>query len=185
MLNGYRVTVAGEFFYSAGSGKGKLTKNYEVEINLPSMDSAMSVIKGRILETVLRKKYPEYSTYRTHEIRNVVPFGNAAPARADLWQMSREMVESYVNENNLPVICKIHPTLMALREAVQACESDVDAFLVSQEQVKKDFELTEQLRELNPELYEEVEKQDMEIPIEVNFTPEVKIPKVADPLEEL
>ncbi len=165
-LSGYRITVEGQYFVATGEGKGKAIKRYNIVINLPSMDCALSIIKNKILNVVLAKKYPDYVSYRTHEIIDVKPFGNVTQVTATLWQMNRETVESYIHENELPVKAHIYETLMALRQAVEMSESDPDNFLLTQEKAEKDFKLTQSLRELNPELYAKPEEKSGETPEE-------------------
>jgi hypothetical protein len=151
--SGFKVTVEGMYFVSVGEGKGKGVRQYSFDINLPSMDCALSIIKNKILDVVLAKKYPDYVSYRTHNIVNVVPFGNVPNARLNIWQMNRPTVESYVFENSLPVKLELYPTLMDLRNAVDMAERDPDRFARVQKQTEEDFKLTNALRELNPEMY--------------------------------
>lgn len=160
MLSGYKITVEGQYFVAMGERK-KGVKQYKLNINLPTMDCALSIIKNKILDVVLPKLYSDYTSYRTHNITNVEPFGNVPQNRADLWQMNRQTVESYIHEGELPVKAHIYPTLMGLRQAVQMAEADPDNFAKVQEQTEKDFKLTEQLRELNPELYALPEENNM------------------------
>ena len=75
--------------------------------------------------------------------------------------MNRQTVVSYIQENELPVKAHIYPMLMELRQAVQMAEADPDNFIKVQEQTEKDFKLTSQLRELNPDLYALPEEDDM------------------------
>ena len=74
VLSGYKITVEGQYYVALGEGKGKGLKRYKLDINLPSMDSALSVIKNKILDPILSKLYIDYVSYRTHNITNVRPF---------------------------------------------------------------------------------------------------------------
>jgi len=152
MLSGYKVTVEGQYFIVAGE-KRKSLCNYKFDINLPTMDSALSIIKNNILDAIMPKLYKDYAGYRTHHITCVEPFGNVAQAKAVLWQMNRPTVISYIAENELPVNVEIYETLMDLRQAVEMAEADPDNFLRVQGKREKEFKLTSTLRELNPELY--------------------------------
>lgn len=167
MLSGYKVTVEGQYFVSAGN-KQKTLSQYKLDVNLPTMDRALSIIKGKILDLFLPKKYPDYSGYRTHQITNVVAFGNVAQAKAVLWQMNRPTILSYIKENELPVNDAIYDTLMELREAVELAETDPDRFLRFQASKEKDYKLTSQLRELNPDFYT---KDEEDAPVELEATP--------------
>lgn len=160
MLSGYTVTVEGQFFVAVGGGKGRGLRRYRFDVKLPTMDSALSIIKNKILDMVLMRKFEDYVTYRTYNIVNVVPFGKATDAKLTVWQMNRNALEKYIRENELPVKSKLYPVLTSLREATEMAEREPDRFLRVQEQTEKDFKLTNALRELNPELYEEADVLD-------------------------
>ncbi len=151
-LSGYKVSVEGEYFVSAGEGKKKLSR-YEITVNLPSMEGALSVLKGKLLPKLLPKKYPEYTGLRSWHIMNVETFGNIAKAKEVLWQMNRPTIESYIRENELPVLPYIYVTLMELREAVAMAQRDPDNFIRQQDGKEKEYKLVNELAALNPELY--------------------------------
>lgn len=189
IASGYKITVEGQYFVVAGE-KRKSLSSYKFDINLPTMDSALSIIKNKILDTILPKLYSDYAGYRTHHITNVEPFGNVTQAKAVLWQMNRPTILSYIQENELPVKHRIYETLMELRQAVEMAEADPDNFLIKQEEKEKDFNLTSTLRELNPELYVSKEKQPKDeaekLPKEDAFlTPDEQSIKPADVLSIL
>lgn len=163
--SGFEVTVEGDYFVTDGRNKG--LKRYIFNFKIPSMDSALSVIKNKVLDMVLKKKYSDYISYRTYIITKVTPFGTAKISGAfDLWSSSRDEVERYIRKSDMLVVdgkslgtlkVKFYPTLMGLREAVQLAEADPDRFLLNQAKLEKDFIFTESLRALNPEMYEENE----------------------------
>jgi hypothetical protein len=169
--SGYTITVEGQYFVKTGE-KGRALKSYSFDINLPSMDSALSVIKNHILDKVLRKKYPDYCGYRTHDIVNVKAFGNVAQAKAVLWQMNRPTVISYIREQELPVKEHIYEKLMDLRQAVESCEADLANYLRIQDKREEEYNLLKGIAGLNPEL-EGVgeEKTDAPDPIVLNNPP--------------
>lgn len=175
MLSGYELTIEGQYYITLGDNKGAGLKRYKFKIKLPTMDCALSIIKGKILDVVLPKLYPNYTTYRTHNITNVLPFGNAVEARLNIWQMNRQTVESFIQENELPVITKLYPELMKLREAVEMAQADPDRFARVQKETEKDYKLTTALRELNPELYQLPEEDAMG----------QETPKTENPVEDL
>ncbi len=150
-LSGFDLTIEGDYFVTDGRHKG--LKRYSFDFKLPSMDSALSIIKNKVLDNMLKKIYPDYVSYRTYEITRVQPFGSAKLAGFDLWSSSRDEVENYIRKSELPVKVKYYPTLMGLREGVQLAEADLDRFLLNQEKLEEDFAFTKQLRELNPEMY--------------------------------
>ena len=150
--SGYHVSVEGQYFVVAGEKK-KTLKEYSIVVNLPTMDSALSVIKNKLLDIVLPKKYPDYAGYRTHHIVDVQPFGNVVQAKAELWQMNRVTIHSYIAENELPVNTDIYDSLLELRQAVEMCEADQDNFLRVQAQKEEEYKLMSSIRDLNPELF--------------------------------
>ncbi len=155
MVGGYNITVRGTYYKSvSGGGKGKELSSYTFDVKLPSMDSALSVIKNKILNSVLSKKYSDYVSYRTHEITNVVPFGKIKAVNLSVWQMNRNALEDYIAEGKLLVKPHLYPELLELRRAVSMCEQDISRFENHQNKVEEDFELTSSIRALNPELYE-------------------------------
>ncbi len=154
MVGGYKITIEGTYYKSvSGGGKGKELSNYSIEVNLPSMDSALSVIKNKVLNAVLKKKYNDYVSYRTHDIVNVEPFGNIKSVNLSVWQMNRDALEEYILEGKMQVHAYLYPTLLELRRAVSMLEQDPNKFESHQRLVEEDFELTSSIRELNPELY--------------------------------
>ena len=159
VASGYKITVAGQYFVREGERRLSL-KSYKFDINMPSMDSVLSVIKNRVLDVVLKQKYEDYVSYRTHEILDVQPFGDIAPQKAVLWQMNRPTILSYISENELPVEPEIYETLMDLREAVQMAEADPDNFKKVQDDKRENHKILSGLRELNPELFPQPEGGD-------------------------
>ncbi len=153
MQSGFTVTIEGQYFYSVGEGKGKALKKYSFDINLPTMNAALSIIKNKLLDKILSKKYEDYVTYRTHFITNVKPFGEVGYAKVEIWQMNRPDLIAYAREKELPLKFDIYPGLMELRNAVEMAESDPDRFERIQKDAEAEFEFTTTLRELNPELY--------------------------------
>ncbi len=155
MQSGFTVTLEGQYFYSVGEGKGKALKKYSFDINLPTMVAALSIIKNKLLDKILSKKYEDYVTYRTHVITNVKPFGEVGYAKVEIWQMSRPDLIAYAREQELPVKFDIYPALMELRNAIEMAESDPDRFDRLQKDAEEEFEFMSTLRELNPELYKD------------------------------
>lgn len=153
--SGFDLTVEGDYFVKEGANKG--LRRYSFDFRLPSMDSALSVLKNKVLDFVLKKEYGDYVSYRTYQITKVKPFGTAVLLGFDLWSASREEVEKYIRKEELPVKVKFYPSLMNLREGVQLAEADPDRFLLNQEKLEEDFIFTEQLRALNPDMYADAE----------------------------
>ncbi|MCP4990968.1 MAG: hypothetical protein GY928_34455 [Colwellia sp.] len=152
-LSGYKVKVEGEYIASTVS-KGKVIQNYSVEVNLPTMDCALSILKGKVLPKVLSKRYKDFVRLRSQHIMQATPFGDVVPTKAVLWQMNEKTIHSYIKENSLPVKPHLYENLLALRTAVQLAEDDPDRFARKQGKLEKDFKVDSGLRALNPEFYD-------------------------------
>ena len=78
----YAVTVEGLYLAPAKDSPGKkVKKSYTLTVNLPSLEGALYVIKNKLLDKRLKMKYPDYTTFLTHEIVDVKTVGaNAAPS---------------------------------------------------------------------------------------------------------
>jgi len=103
-LRGYKVTVEG--FYSAPSvdtpGR-KVKRPYAMEVNLPSLEGALSVIKNKMLDKVLKMKYPDYVTYLTHEITNVTPLTPDTPESNNVAFMSAAGLLNFIATRGVPL----------------------------------------------------------------------------------
>lgn len=153
MASGYKITVEGQYYCSVPMGKGRGLARYSFEVNLPTMDQALAVIKNKILDKVLSKKYKDYVSYRTFNIVNVQPFGDATKVNLDIWQMNRPLLLEHIRKNSLPVNTDLFPVLLDLRNAVDLVKADLDRFISFQKKVEKEFALNNSLKDLNPELY--------------------------------
>lgn len=152
MKSGFKLTVEGQYFVKT-SDKGKILKQYKFQINLPSMDRALSIIKHKILKKVLPKLYSDYFTYRTHFITNVEPFGEAEVVGQNIWQMNEEKLKNFIQDKNLPIKLRLYPTLLSLRQAIELAVKEPDRFLFVQDRTEKTFEEDQALISLNPELF--------------------------------
>lgn len=67
----FEVTVRGQYQgLSEGSGIPAL-RQYEETFTLPSQEAALSIICKHLLAPKLRKKYPDFIRFRTHELVNI------------------------------------------------------------------------------------------------------------------
>ena len=156
-LKGYRVKVVGTYFARSGeSGKEKISKNYELEANIPSLDSALSIVKNKILTPVLSKKYSDYIMYRTYHITEIVPLdekSRLAMRRVEIQYMDWDSLLDYIQDNALPVDPRYYPDLFKLRVAVQEAKEDPEGYVKRLEGKKDDLELDLEISRLNPDLY--------------------------------
>lgn len=81
----FKVTVRGQY-QSLHEGSGVPTlKGYEETFDLPSQEAALSTICKHLLSPRLKKKYPDFIRYRTHELVGIQLF-NYSPNK-DVLQM--------------------------------------------------------------------------------------------------
>jgi len=156
-MEGYRVKVKGEYF--AYTEKGKILKPYEFEVILPTLDRALHIIKSKILNRVLKKKFADYASYRTHEIIDSEPVGDAAPIQTsnkNLNVLNKKQLASYINKNELPVDPTTYKTVGEIRKAIQDAESNLKTFQEKEAKRAEDIALTKSLDALNPTLADEL-----------------------------
>ena len=115
---GYRILVRGEYFAHAKDGRGKVRKNYEIPFNLPSLESALGIIVGRLLTPALQRQDPDFHAYRTHEIVDVAPLSPDTPKSRNLQYMDRGQLEQYIVDSLVPLDPKDYPDVTHLRESV-------------------------------------------------------------------
>lgn len=158
-MEGFRIKIFGEYIARTGeTGKDRVVKNYECEAILPSMDSALSVIKNKILYPLLSKKYSDFISFRTYHIKTVQPLGPKSvleSRRIEIKYMDREALLDLISEKNLPVDPEYYPSLITLREAVELASEDPQGYIKRFERQKGDLELDRELAKLNPNLSEE------------------------------
>jgi len=103
-LRGYAVTVVGKYTTPAGDTIGKkITRPYEITVNLPTLEGALSTIKNKLLDKMLRMKYPGYITYLTHEIKEVRPLSPDTPESNNVEFMTPEALLRFVEVRGIPV----------------------------------------------------------------------------------
>jgi len=153
---GYKVMVQGEYYASAGDGgKGKVKKSYEAAFNLPSLDSALGIIKGRLLNKALAKKYADFTSVRTHIIVSATPLTPDTPQPTNLQFMSVDRLIRFVEDTPVPLDPKTYPADgIELRAAIIDFVQNPVGFAEREKarvlSMKKDAELAA----LNPDLNE-------------------------------
>lgn len=122
--NGYRVTVAGDYYAKSTETKGNIIKKYKLPFNLPSLVNAkgeapLGVIVGKLLKPALSKLDPLAVTFRTHEIINVEPLGGA-PEPTSIQYMNFDVLKDYVKRDlpDFPVDVEEYFKVEHLREDV-------------------------------------------------------------------
>ena len=159
---GFKVKVVGEYYArSVAVSKEKVIKNYEFEAIIPSLQSALSTVKNKLLTPMLSKLHEDYIMYRTYHITEIIPLDEKSKQqmkKVEIAYMDRESLVEYIRENNLPVDSRLYPDLFKLRIAVQDAKIDPDAYLKKLALRKDDLELDLTISELNPGLHEKKEE---------------------------
>lgn len=150
--NGYAVTVRGEYYVFSADVKGKkVLRPYEVVVNVPRIEGALSTIKNKILDKVLKTKHPEYLGFRTHYIVDVKPLGSA-PAPTDVSYMSREQLETVIAGKKIPIDPGMYSDVVELRSAVIDFLQNPNGFAEREERRKLDLAERAELERMNPGL---------------------------------
>lgn len=152
---GFKVTVQGQYYARAqGEIKGKVLKNYKIQVILPCAERALSIIKHKVLGRKLPKLYPDYVAYRTHTILEILDLSGRTKTNK-LNMMSKKDIASYVAKAELPVQVDTYESILELRQAVVDCETDEKGFLKRDAKRLEDRRLDQTLLSLNPELRDE------------------------------
>lgn len=152
-VKGFRVTVEGDFYVQDASGKGKELRKYKVDVNVITMDSALSVIKNKLLAKALTRKYPGFLNFRTHTITNVDALDGASLAGSlTILEMNRDQIAAYIESKKLPVNMKVYPEMPDLRDAIRFAETTPKLYPEYERKVSKENKENEDLKKLNPEL---------------------------------
>lgn len=149
-LRGYAITVEGEYYEASKEIRGKNARaEYSVVVTLPSLEGALSVIKNKLLDKMLKMRYPGYVSFRTHKIAKVVPLTNDLPDSDDLQYMSEEKLKSFITFKKVPVNPVDYPVLSDLRDAVIDYVLNPKGFEAREAKRKADREETNELLAMN------------------------------------
>ena len=174
----FRVKVEGLYIArSPNSEKEKIKKPYVIEGNIPSLNSALSVVKNKLLGPALTKKYPDYVQFLTHHISEITPLDLSSQeemARAEVQFMDKPTLLRFIKDNALPVDANFFPSLFDLREAVQEAKDDPEGFKRRFELKKPDLILSAQIAQANPELFDSAPKTAKPVSQDDQGTPKIK-----------
>lgn len=116
---GYAVTVKGDYYAPSVDQPGKKVKKpYEVVVNVPSLDSAMSIIRRQLLTPAIMKLDPQCSGPRTYEIVSARPLSAQTPESTNLQFMPRHALESHIALIKAPIRPSEYADVTVLRAAV-------------------------------------------------------------------
>lgn len=133
---GYRVVVKGEYRAHIPGDKAKMAKPYEAAFNLPELKGALSVIKNKLLDNYLKKKYPDFASVRTQEIVDATPLDPRTPAPDSLLYMNFDALKTYARQARAPLNPSQYHDVAHLRAA-----------LIDWKQTPKGFEKREAQRQ--------------------------------------
>ncbi len=153
-MNGFLVTVEGDFFGASRSGDRKREKYpYRIQVKVPSPEGALSLIKNKLLDKVLRRNYDNYFAFRTHQLVSITQLdGSKVYGLTDPRLMDFNDLAAYVKQNNLPLKLELYTDLGYFRTMVHLAQTNQREFLIKQANLAKDSEEDKLLAELNPEL---------------------------------
>jgi len=178
-MNGCIVTVEGDYFALASDdGRKKNKKRYKIEARVASPDGALSLIRNKLLDRILTKKYADFHTFRTHEITKITDLnGKALIGYTNVRLMDFNQIAEYVKANNLPLRLELYTDLGTLRDMVFLAETNTKEFAIKQAQLVKEVAEDRLLAELNPDLFDGVPVETPKLDI-VDIEPAPTKPKV-------
>jgi hypothetical protein len=154
----FRVKVTGEYIArSPVSEKEKIKRVYEIEGNIPTANGALSIVKNKLLVPALTKKYPDYVSYLTHHIVELIPLDEKSAAemsQAEVSYMDRDRLLRYIKENALGVDARYYPDLFKLREAVKLAKEDPKGYAAQFALREPDLRLDLEMAACNPQLFQ-------------------------------
>ena len=155
----YRVKVVGDYIARSGvMDKEKVKKSYEIEGNIPTLNAALSIVKNKLLAPALGLKYPDYVTFLTYHIVEIMPLTEDAKekmSKAEVSFMNRPTLLKFIKDNALPVDARYYPNLFRLREAVMLAKEDAEGYKRQFALREPDLRLDLEMAECNPELYKD------------------------------
>ncbi len=176
-MNGCIVTVEGDYFALASDdGRKKNKKRYKIEARVASPDGALSLIRNKLLDRILTKKYDDFHTFRTHEITKITDLqGKPLIGYTNVRLMDFNQIAKYVRDNNLPLRLELYTDLGTLRDMVFLAETNTKEFAIKQAQLVKEVAEDKLLAELNPDLFDglDVETPTLDI-VDIEPTPQKK-----------
>jgi hypothetical protein len=119
-VRGYAITVEGKYTVACTDVPGKKRdERYSLVVNVPELEGALSLIKNKLLDKMLRMKYPGYITYLTHEIVGSKPLTTDTPPAANVAYMNLDDLRSHATRERMPIaVDQYGDDVKALRAAV-------------------------------------------------------------------
>ncbi len=158
-MKGYLVTVVGDYFGMPRPNDRRREKfPYRIRVRVPKAEGALSLIKGKLLDRILRRNYSNYHAYRTHQLVSITNLdGSKVFGLTDPRLMDFNDLAEYVKNKKLPLKLELYTDLDYLRTMVHLAETNQSAFHIKQERLMQDVAEDMALAELNPEIYESLQ----------------------------
>jgi hypothetical protein len=153
-VRGYRVTVEGLYLSPSKDVPTKSTKKpYKLVVNLTSIEGALSTIKNKMLDKLLKMSYPDYKTYSTHVITNVERLSEDTPPVDNVAYMDLPKLLQFIEFKKVPVDVKTYgEDVVNLRNAVVDFLLNPKGFEEREEKRLADLMETRELEKLNPDM---------------------------------
>lgn len=158
---GYRVTVSGEYYAPSKDHTGKIAKRYKLDFNVPALEmvdpvtkqtvGALGVIVGKLLIPALKRLDPSALGYRTHEVVETKPLGDAPPTN-DVQYMARPALEAQINALKAPIDASKILRVEDLRESLIDFLLNPKGFDEREAARQANRAQLAELHEMNPEL---------------------------------
>lgn len=158
---GYRVTVSGEYYAPSADHTGKIAKRYKLDFNVPSLEmedpttkqtvGALGVIVGKLLIPALKRLDPSAIGYRTHEVVETKPLGDAPPTN-DVQYMGRPALEAQIAAVKAPIDVEKITRVEDLRESLVDFLLNPKGFAEREAARHANREQLAELHRMNPEL---------------------------------
>jgi len=150
---GYRLTLRGDYYASVPGRKGNDKKTYDgVQVNVPRLEGALSLVKNKLIKAVLSKKFDDFVAVRTMRVVKSEPLSINSPKTRHLAYMDRAGLEAFVKEEKAPIDLDAYPDETCLREAVIDWVQNPGGFVKREADRQAKRKEEAELRKLNPDL---------------------------------
>lgn len=128
----YKVTIAGLYF-AVNTGQGT-QKPFSIDVNYDQQmvdTGVIGVFKRLLAADMMRPRYPDFIGLAEADVVDVVT--NDGSEINDLQLMTRQMIEAYIQDAELPIEVRLYDDTHALRQAVRDCVADQGKFVEQQQ----------------------------------------------------
>jgi hypothetical protein len=147
---GFKITVEGTF--GSLSGSGKIVKPYKIDVFLPKMDSALSVISNKLLKPILKAKHNSFQFVVTHIITNVIDLEHPNDPMIEIQYMNRSQLVDYSDKRGINIESYLYPDILDFRDAVTFAENNREEYELKQEKLAIKINDDNEIMRMNAEL---------------------------------